>query len=703
MKISNKFKFTILSMLFLNMVGYTQNLNYEWERSITCLGDSCYPRARSIAIDKYDDIIVAGGFMKADFDPGPDSLIIKATGLGGTFVTKFDKNGSLKWAISIGGDSVCALDKVFCDYDNNIILTGSFTGYIDCDPGPNEYIIKKTVGPRPSFIIKLNSIGEFLWANTFVSPKSFIPTLIFAGEPQNNIAFDSLNNVYGLLNFEEQINLYSKSDTLELFSNSKNIRNSIIFKFDNTGNLIWHKTFNALDSAAFLRCNSLAALPSGELVVTGYKSDEIIDFGQGVTTTSPFFILKMDNTGNNIWLKTLDCVASLDCGGFTAAYGLEFDSEHNLILGGRIGGSGWDCDPGVNQYILNSDGPSNYFIEKLDINGEFIWAKSFGGTYSPEFINEIAIDTHNNIYVTGLLPKVSCFPISSDTIKFKASHPTNPFGSFIYKLDKSGNALDLVAIHGGMDGSIEVNSEGSVYFCMYSGICRYILTSSNDSIPINPPPFSTNFIKFNQCLPSNSDLNISSCNDYTLNGISYNKSGNYTQTLKTNNNCDSIVNLNLTIEPLDTSVFQIGNTLKAGLDGASYQWIDCKTQLPIATMTNQIYSPAANGSYAVIINNGQCSDTSGCIQLTNVATHESQDPAIRIYPNPTKGIIQVQMSDFTEAEILVIDMLGKEVMKFSTNDQTKTIDLSGLNSGLYTVIVQKRQALSSGEGGEGIV
>ena len=41
--------------------------------------------------------------------------------------------------------------------------------------------------------------------------------------------------------------------------------------------------------------------------------------------------------------------------------------------------------------------------------------------------------------------------------------------------------------------------------------------------------------------------NISSCEDYLWNGITYTNSGTYKDTLLTSNGCDSIITLNLTI------------------------------------------------------------------------------------------------------------------------------------------------------------
>ena len=64
---------------------------------------------------------------------------------------------------------------------------------------------------------------------------------------------------------------------------------------------------------------------------------------------------------------------------------------------------------------------------------------------------------------------------------------------------------------------------------------------------------------------------------------------------------------------IDTSISATSSTLTANLSGATYQWIDCNNgNSPIPGVTGQSYTPSSDGTYAVIIDNGNCSDTSSC-------------------------------------------------------------------------------------------
>jgi len=77
-----------------------------------------------------------------------------------------------------------------------------------------------------------------------------------------------------------------------------------------------------------------------------------------------------------------------------------------------------------------------------------------------------------------------------------------------------------------------------------------------------------------------------SCNSFTMNGISYTATGTYTQNLLNVNGCDSIITINLTIQHVDVSVVQNGDTVTAIAYRAVYQWVDCNNNF--ASIHNEI-------------------------------------------------------------------------------------------------------------------
>ncbi len=116
------------------------------------------------------------------------------------------------------------------------------------------------------------------------------------------------------------------------------------------------------------------------------------------------------------------------------------------------------------------------------------------------------------------------------------------------------------------------------------------------------------------------------CESYTApSGTVFTMSGLYYDTIPNAAGCDSIIAINLTVNPMpDTSVVQAGAMLTASQTGASYQWLDCDNSFAqITGETGQSFTPASmTGSYAVEIDLSGCVDTSACYYLDQTGIDE---------------------------------------------------------------------------------
>ncbi len=93
---------------------------------------------------------------------------------------------------------------------------------------------------------------------------------------------------------------------------------------------------------------------------------------------------------------------------------------------------------------------------------------------------------------------------------------------------------------------------------------------------------------------------------------------------------------------LDLTVIVGDASLATNSTFASYQWLDCDNGFqPIAGATDQYYTPDPNGSYAVIVSNEFCSDTSACVSLLNTGTAGLHDDGLIIYPTQFSANIHV--------------------------------------------------------------
>jgi len=180
---------------------------------------------------------------------------------------------------------------------------------------------------------------------------------------------------------------------------------------------------------------------------------------------------------------------------------------------------------------------------------------------------------------------------------------------------------------------------------------------------------------------------VTACDSYTwINGTTYTASNNTaTHTLTNTAGCDSVVTLNLTIATVDVSVTIDGITLTAGASGATYQWTDCNDfYAPIIGETNQSYTAAANGDYAVIVTEGACIDTSICVPVYTVGIDDMQpEIQLNISPNPNNGQFSIEMN--YAAQIEIMDALGKLIYTGQHNQGKAEISLGNIADGVYFV------------------
>jgi hypothetical protein len=195
--------------------------------------------------------------------------------------------------------------------------------------------------------------------------------------------------------------------------------------------------------------------------------------------------------------------------------------------------------------------------------------------------------------------------------------------------------------------------------------------------------------------PSTSTLNQTACGSYTLNNQTYTSSNTYTQVIPNTAGCDSTITLNLTIVNINNNVANNSNVLTANQSNATYQWINCANNTPIAGQTNQTFSPSTNGSYAVEITMNNCTETSSCVIINNVSLEEDLINLFKIFPNPANDVVTIQSNSNDNGNITIKDVTGKTIYNFTiAGNESLKIDLTNFSSGLYFIdFIQSNQQL----------
>ncbi|MCP4121879.1 MAG: T9SS type A sorting domain-containing protein, partial [Bacteroidetes bacterium] len=200
----------------------------------------------------------------------------------------------------------------------------------------------------------------------------------------------------------------------------------------------------------------------------------------------------------------------------------------------------------------------------------------------------------------------------------------------------------------------------------------------NDTIPISPAIDSVYINTLTVHENSSSEIQISTCDTYVTpsgNAI-YSESGIYLDTVPNYLGCDSFLTIDLEVVTIDTSVDVNLPVLASQAINAIYQWINCETMQVIPGANLQSFMPTTNGSYAVIVTNGNCTDTSSCYQVT--ATYDLENDFgsdLKVYPNPTNGTVVVELGSIYEAVDCKIRDISGRVISVSSFKETNPLYL----------------------------
>lgn len=129
-----------------------------------------------------------------------------------------------------------------------------------------------------------------------------------------------------------------------------------------------------------------------------------------------------------------------------------------------------------------------------------------------------------------------------------------------------------------------------------------------------------------------------------------------------------------------------GTTLTASIAGMSYQWLDCNNgNSPITGATSQSYTATADGSYAVMVSTGGCSDTSVCVTINTTGIIDSGLlESISVYPNPFTDELILEMGAEIEG-LKMYSMDGKCVGVYANSNAPIKIETSNFLSGIYFI------------------
>lgn len=285
------------------------------------------------------------------------------------------------------------------------------------------------------------------------------------------------------------------------------------------------------------------------------------------------------------------------------------------------------------------------------------------------------------LYVDGLVCGTGNFTATPSTsagnvVIGRRVDGANPFGGDIDEFRLWNVALTDADVLAHMNGEICVPSNNLVlYYTMNAGVAdgsntnTTTLTDQSGSNNGTLQNFSLSGSSSNWTYGQNLSQTVydtvvaTACSQYMIPDSSgyWDSTGTYTwtfnQTTGASAGCDSIVTYDVTIDTVDNRINQNGIVLSSPATNASFQWVNCDDSTDIAGYNTRVYPVQVNGSYAVKVTQGNCTEWSDCISITTVGLEEHTSNWT-IYPNPTSGEFFIVNAP-TIREVAIYDINGR--------------------------------------------
>jgi hypothetical protein len=182
----------------------------------------------------------------------------------------------------------------------------------------------------------------------------------------------------------------------------------------------------------------------------------------GGTSGIDAFLVKYTAAGNFITFGTYIGGLSRD-----VANGVAVDSTGAAIVVGVTESTNFDATGGLRsafQGPTQTAGATDGFIMKFSTAGARVWGTYHGGN-SFDTVNAVAVDSGDNVYVTGATRSLS-FPITAGVVQPSISNTTN-FEAFVTKINSAGNTYVYSTYLGGTaydEGfGIAADADGNAY------------------------------------------------------------------------------------------------------------------------------------------------------------------------------------------------------------------------------------------------
>ena len=344
-----------------------------------------------------------------------------------TFYCSSAQNPTFDWAKSFGGSSGDGTSGTLTDAAGNVYVMGTFWSTVDMDPGGGVFNLT-SAGQGDNFVSKFDATGNFLWAKQFGNS---------ANDNCVSMKADESGNLYVTGSYQATVDFDPGPGVFDMTCSTSG-HAAFLLKLDGGGNFLWVKELSETDY--FNVGRDIAVASGGAVYLSGiFRGAADFDPGPAVVmltstgTAEDIFIAKFDANGNFIWVKQIAGLSGKAC------YSMSIDQPENIYITGTFYGI-CDFDPAATVFNLtanntNGSGSSDTYILKLDLSGNFIFAKQISAE-DDDIGWELKVDQTGAIFVTGEFSGIGDFDPGPGTFMLNSGSYSD---GYVLKLDNAGN------------------------------------------------------------------------------------------------------------------------------------------------------------------------------------------------------------------------------------------------------------------------
>ncbi|MBL7924570.1 MAG: T9SS type A sorting domain-containing protein [Bacteroidia bacterium] len=310
-------------------------------------------------------LVLCASWSAAGFDKSENNR--DSTGLTSDFwLLRLDASGNKVWDKTYGGNGSDRPAALLLTPGGNFVLAGTSASGIS---GEKSDSLR---GVSDFWVLLVDSSGQKLWDKTIGGVQADELTgmiltsdnyLMLSGWTLSGPGADKTSPTYGDFDFWW-------------------------VKLDLSSNFLLEMTHGGMLGD---NCFSICATNDGGALMSGYSNSPVsFSKSQPSQGVYDYWILRIDSLGRKIWDKTYGGLA--DDYAFSA---IEFPGvTRGFLVGGFSfsGVSGHKTEP--------SRGADDYWLLRLDVNGNLIWDKSYGGTDFDE-LSRIGLSSSGHVVLSG--------------------------------------------------------------------------------------------------------------------------------------------------------------------------------------------------------------------------------------------------------------------------------------------------------------